>query len=62
LTGTTTCQRGDRAAEGYVGEEVDMLAISSHSPRCCSTPRREVDKMKPSHVDRRVHDEEDVTT
>ncbi len=50
------------AAEGYVGEEVDMLAISSHSPRCCSTPRREVDKMKPSHVDRRVHDEEDVTT
>jgi hypothetical protein len=39
-----------------------MLEISSHSPPCCSTPRREVDKMKPSHVDRRVHDEEDVTT
>jgi hypothetical protein len=58
----------DRLAEGYagcagyVGEEVDMLAISSHSPRRCSTPRREVDKMKASHVDRRVHDEKDVTT
>ena len=66
LTGTTTCQRVGRPvagyATGYVGEEVDMLAISSHSPRCCSTPRREVDKMKASHVDRRVHDEKDVTT
>ncbi|GAB3057973.1 hypothetical protein GCM10027053_19660 [Intrasporangium mesophilum] len=41
---------------------VDMLAQSSHSDRACSTPRREVDKMKPSHVDGRVHDEEDVTT
>jgi len=54
-----------RPVGGYVGDvgvEVDMLAISSHSPRCCSTPRREVDKMKASHVDRRVHDEKDVTT
>jgi hypothetical protein len=39
-----------------------MLAISSHSPSRCSTPRREVDKMKPCHVDRRAHDEEDVTS
>jgi hypothetical protein len=41
---------------------VVMLASSSHPGSSCSTPRREVDKMKPSHVNRRVHDEEDVTT
>ena len=61
LTGTTTCQSADGSAGGCACEEVVMLAISSHSPPCCSTPRREVDKMKPSHVDRRAHDEEDVT-
>jgi hypothetical protein len=49
------------ALEGADGG-VDMLAQSSHSTQACSTPRREVDKMKPSHVDRRAHDEEDVRT
>jgi len=50
------------AGTGCAWERVVMLAISSHSPPRCSTPRREVDKMKPSHVDRRVRDEEDVTS
>jgi hypothetical protein len=40
-----------------------MLAVSSHSPLGSSTPRRGVDKMKPSHAGRRAHDDDkDVTT